>query len=347
MSAGSQKVFVVLIAAMVLLVGAGVGHGQEAGQPTGFERASAAADRHSDRLIARKVVVGTAVGQATDGDHVVKVYAKRAGAKLPDSLDGVDVDVDVTGRIRATHHRPGHDRGGDPAPEPDPGLSPTSVWPRPVPIGISTGNVGECSAGTIGARVRDNSGNVYALSNNHVYALENDASIGSSVLQPGRYDTGCAVNSANILGQLSDYTPIRFGGAVNYVDAAIARTSTGNLGASTPPGGYGSPSSQTLAPSLGQSVTKYGRTTGQTTGTVVGVDVTLQVGYYSGTALFENQIAVQGKGQFSRSGDSGSLIVSGSGSRPVGLLFAGGGKYTFANEIDRVLADFNVTVDAG
>ena len=67
--------------------------------------------------------------------------------------------------------------------------------------------MGECSAGTIGARVIDSVGYVYALSNNHVYALENTASIGSDVLQPGRYDTNCAIDPNDIIGQLSDFEP--------------------------------------------------------------------------------------------------------------------------------------------
>jgi hypothetical protein len=74
-----------------------------------------------------------------------------------------------------------------------------------VPIGISTGNAGECSAGTISARVLKN-GAYYALSNNHVYALENDAAIGSGVLQPGLYDTRCNYSSSNVIGNLTAFS---------------------------------------------------------------------------------------------------------------------------------------------
>ncbi len=52
-------------------------------------------------------------------------------------------------------------------------LDPTSRFNRPVPIGVSTGHPA-ITAGTIGARVTDGV-NVYALSNNHVYADENTA----------------------------------------------------------------------------------------------------------------------------------------------------------------------------
>ena len=90
-------------------------------------------------------------------------------------------------------------------------------------IGTSTGNINSCSAGTIGARVTDGR-RVFALSNNHVYALENNAPLGSEVLQPGRYDTNCSVNQDDVLGTLASYVPIVFStSASNSVDAAIAR----------------------------------------------------------------------------------------------------------------------------
>lgn len=110
-----------------------------------------------------------------------------------------------------------------------------------MPIGVSTGNVNECSAGTIAARVKDASGNVYALSNNHVYALENRAPIGSEILQPGLIDTRCALRGNNVIGTLSRFVPIDFTGGPNAVDAAIALSSTSLLGNATPSGGYGIP----------------------------------------------------------------------------------------------------------
>src|SRR5918995_304891 len=138
-----------------------------AGAP-GLAQAIAAQERHTDALLALDGVVGTA---ATDrhGVGAVAVLTARAGvAGIPDSLDGVDVVVIVTGPISAILPKaPGG--GGK--------VDPKSRFARPVPIGVSTGNVGECSAGTIGARVRSGA-NVYALSNNHVYARENAAPIG-------------------------------------------------------------------------------------------------------------------------------------------------------------------------
>ncbi len=217
-----------------------------------------------------------------------------------------------------------------------------------MPIGVSTGNIGECWAGTIGARVKDSAGNVYALSNNHVYALENAAPIGSDVLQPGLYDTHCLLNGNTVLGTLDRFVPIDFTGGTNTVDAAIALSSTGLLGNTTPPGGYGTPNSVTATASLGQAVQKYGRTTSLTTGNITGINATVTVGYGSGNALFVNQIIVSSNKPFVKAGDSGSLLVTNDASAyPVGLLFAGSasGKYAIVNEIGDVLTSFGVTID--
>lgn len=309
------------------------------GQPPGLAKALAAQARHTDRLLRIGGVVGTAVGFGSDGQGQVQLFTKAAGVRgLPASLDGVPVSVVVTGEIRSLPAVAN-------APAAANSVNRKARFARPVPIGVSTGNQGECSAGTIGARVKSGS-TTYALSNNHVYALENDAPIGSNVLQPGRYDLNCASGSNALLGKLTRFVAIQFSAnANNRVDAAIAAAPTTNLGRSTPSDGYGTPRAATIAAALNQTVRKYGRTTGQTTGSVVGLNATVNVGYGSGTARFVGQIVIRGKGQFSRGGDSGSLIVNGS-NRPVGLLFAGSSNgYTFANQIGDVLSALGVTID--
>jgi hypothetical protein len=184
---------------------------------------------------------------------------------------------------------------------------------------------------------------IYALSNNHVYANENAASEGDPVLQPGAYDGGTV--SQHTIGTLADFEPIFFGGSNNTIDAAIAECSTDTLGNSTPSGGYGIPSSSTVAPSLRMKVQKYGRTTGSTRGRIAGVNATVNVTYDSGTARFVNQILIT-PGTFSGGGDSGSLVVTDNSScNPVGLLFAGSPYMTVANPIGPVLSRFGVTID--
>jgi hypothetical protein len=322
--------------------------------PPGFAQAIAAQEANTDRLLAVQGVVGTGVGVDARGQAAVVIMTDDVGVRgLPRQLDGVSVVVKVTGRFRAVHHREGHtggpgggeDGGGDPA------IDRTARFDRAVPIGVSTGNNTSCSAGTIGARVTDGS-KVYALSNNHVYALENNANIadlGDSIAQPGRFDTGCTEVTENQIGSLSAFVPLHFDGSDNTVDAAIAESSTGDLDNGTPPDGYGIPSSATVGAFLGQLVQKYGRTTGPTSGTVAALNATVNVGYDSGTARFVGQIIVDGdKGGFLNAGDSGSLLVDqGSPAHPVGLLFASGrgGKIAIASPIDLVLGAFGVTID--
>ena len=57
------------------------------------------------------------------------------------------------------------------------------------------------------------------------------------------------------------------------MDAALALSSTANVGTSTPADGYGTPSPVTTQAFVGQPVQKYGRTTGLQLGNVAGVNV--------------------------------------------------------------------------
>jgi hypothetical protein len=317
----------------------------------GIQRAMDVQNRHTAKLMAKSDVVGTATGLTDDNVPAILVFTKKAlkAGVIPQSLEGIPVVVEVTGEI-VTMKKGGSGPGGGTV------LTPTSRWPRPVPIGVSTGNAGECSAGTIGARVKDNK-NVYALSNNHVYALENAAQTGSEVLQPGRYDTGCVYDSTNSIGTLSSYVHINFNnvtcpanpGDCNTVDAAIALSDTGKLGNSTPLNGYGTPSSVTAAAYVGQPVQKYGRTTGLTKGTVTGINGTVNVSYGTpGNAIFTGQVIIGSSRPFLKAGDSGSLVVTDdANANPVGLVFAGSGsgKLAIANPISEVLSSFGVTID--
>ena len=237
-----------------------------------------------------------------------------------------------------------------------------------------------CSGGTLGARLVDDKGtpttaddDYYALSNAHVYAQEGSdtveivggvvvpkpASTSDRILQPGRIDLspGCGtadeINDA-VIGTLANWVAISFS-SDNTVDAAIAATTTSDVGTATPAGGYGEPKSTTLsaAAALGQNVQKYGRTSSYTTGTITVINVTVNVGYDNGVATFVDQIFIEGdKGSFLKSGDSGSLLVINGGGddrKPVGLLFAsskmGNGKFAWANEIGNVLTAFGVAID--
>lgn len=91
---------------------------------------------------------------------------------------------------------------------------------RPIPIGVSVGNLLSCPAGTLGCIVEKNTAR-YILSNNHVLARLNSAAIGEWVEQPGLADDyppcveppvdGCTPRVA----RLSDYEPLKFDGSDN------------------------------------------------------------------------------------------------------------------------------------
>lgn len=300
-----------------------------------FGAALAAHARHAHSLLDRFGVVGVGIGADPEGEPVIKVFTSEAGIPgIPGVLDGIAVNTKVTGRFYALQ-------------------STTDRWPRPVPIGVSTGHPA-ITAGTIGARVKDSANNVYALSNNHVYAAVNSANIGDPVLQPGAYDGGTAPD--DVIGTLAMYQTIAMCNwfwfwytcpTINTIDAAIARSRTDLLGNSTPDHSY-TPTTEIEEPSVGQLVKKYGRTTGLTTGTVDAVSLTVDVCYDDlcyDIARFGDQISII-DGTFSAGGDSGSLIVTQNENHPVGLLFAGSDTNTLANRISTVLNTFGVTIDS-
>ena len=293
-------------------------------------------DRHTDRLLAIPGAVGTATGLTEEGKSAIVVFittnALAKSARIPTSIEEVPVIIKVTGMFVAL-------------------TDPTTRQSRPVPIGVSTGHP-DITAGTIGARVTDGT-NVFALSNNHVYANINEAKIDDSALQPGPFDGG--EDPADKIGELADFEPLLFDGSNNTIDAAIAVSSTDQLGNSTPTDdGYGTPNKATVSATLNQAVKKYGRTTGLTKGDVYAINVTVDVCYKARgpyrcnsnfIARFVDQIAIT-PGSFSSGGDSGSLIVTDDANKnPVGLLFAGSSTHTLANPIGLVLSRFNVTID--
>jgi hypothetical protein len=343
-----RRLFQALFAAVVtlcILAFSGVLSAQGQSQAA-FERVKEVQERHTAELMARPGVVGTAVGLSESNQPAVLVLLEEAGAVgIPAQLEGVPVQRIFTGKIEALGARkapPGKGKG-----KPRTSIDPTARFDRPVPIGVSTGNANEISAGTIACRVVDGDGNVYALSNNHVYARENQAQVHEEeeVLQPGRYDGG--IPGLDHLGWLSAYVSLDFTDLPNTVDAAIAVSSLDDLGNSTPANGYGTPSSGITAAEIGMAVQKYGRTTSLTKGTVTGINAVVNVGYSSGPALFVNQIIVESRKPFIKAGDSGSLLVTDPGNSPVGLLFAGdaSGKLAVANDIDAVLGAFGVSID--
>lgn len=300
-----------------------------------------AQDRHTEALMRTPGVLGTAVTLLADGRAGIDVFVLDDTPRgIPEALDNVPVRVRVTGRLMA--------------------LSDPTSRLRPAPVGFSVGHP-LITAGTIGARVVNATGQVFALSNNHVLAASNDANIGDPILQPGPFDGG---TSADQIATLSAFRVIDFSGANNVMDAAIAVSDATMLGNATPADdGYGLPGNRIFGDAnsdrvfddktqlLGLSVMKYGRTTKLTRAAITGINATVDICYEVlviicvKAARFTDQLVIVQTG-FSGGGDSGSLIVADNTDRnPVALLFAGSNTETIANRIDLVLNHFNVSID--
>jgi len=218
---------------------------------------------------------------------------------------------------------------------------------RPAPCGISAGNF-RISAGTLGVLARGRRGarrnRILALSNNHVFAASNAGRAGDAILQPGAADQGR--NPQDRIAILEKWVPIKFGNSdINYVDCATGwcwsrRVRRDFLYRSTAGSRYFRVNGRPVRARTGMMVGKSGRTTGLTLGRIYDTSANIRVNFgRAGVANFRDQITVRGnRGDFSRPGDSGSLIWSWDrGRSAVGLLFAGGNGYTFGNKIHRVL----------
>jgi len=282
-------------------------------------------------------VVGVGIGEKISGESetgepcvTVYVMAKvprrevASDALVPASVEGVATDVVAVGELVAQPYRGRY---------------------RPAPGGASVGHV-RITAGTLGCVVKRGTKR-FILSNNHVLANSNVARAGDSIVQPGPYDGGRAPRDT--IAKLAQFVPIRFGGsAPNAVDAAIATPVAAT--AVTPANiWYGRVSASTVVPQLNLLVKKAGRTTQRTRGRISGVNASVRVNYgTSGVALFRGQVIIVSltSQPFSQGGDSGSLIVTDAGAKPVGLLFAGSASHTIANPIRAVLSALNVQIQS-
>jgi len=292
-----------------------------------FVSAMAAQNRATDALLQKLLVIGTGSPANAVGKLVIVIYTEREGiAGLPTSIEGIPTRVVVAGTVEA-YSKPAI------TPNAKPGGGGT------LQMGTSTGNDLECASGTLGCVVVKG-GVDYFLSNNHVFARENDGSIGERIDAPGRYDGKPLCAQTPQIATLSQFQNISFNNN-NTVDCAIARPISGLNYTAVTAGGY-DPSSTVVSPAVGLAVKKTGRTSRLTHGNIQAINVTIQVQYSGGIAVFVNQI--QTPGSFQRSGDSGSLMVTETGNNPVGLCFAGGSGASFANPIGPVLQAMGATV---
>ena len=233
----------------------------------------------------------------------------------------------------------------------------TTTLDRPIELGVSGGNINSfggsggrrfCFSGTLGSLVGDMTNTQYVLSNNHVLADFNKAKPGQLIVQPGLVDTGpvCTKIQSDAVATFSRAVKIKFGGAKNMVDAAIAAVTPGDVSADILNIG-GIAGSPVDTPTVGLGIQKMGRSSCLTMATISAVSMNGKINYGGGKiAKFVNQIVINSSG-FSSAGDSGSLIVTQDACpKAVGLLFAGSadGSTTVANPITAVLDGLKIAM---
>ena len=249
----------------------------------------------------------------------------------------------------------------------------------PIELGTSGGNINDtngkfCCSGTLGSLVVRN-GTYYILSNNHVMAksdtgIAGTGNTGDAITQPGLIEVNCQSSSTHTVANLSEFFNLETG-PIPKIDAALAQVASGAVDTSgnilllgstltngvpdpgAPASGAGLTPTQAIAFPHNGAVAKSGRTTGLTCSTILGTNVASSVAYYAHcgdtnaafTVNYTDLIAVNG-GDFSASGDSGSLIVTQDTAEAVALLFAGSDTDTVGNPITDVLPDFPGTGNA-
>ncbi len=199
------------------------------------------------------------------------------------------------------------------------------------------------TAGTLGGFVED-ARRYYALSNNHVLADCDAASVGDAIWQPGPYDM--RQGRHQVIAHLSRWIPLD-PARTDGLDAAIAELD-GEVHEFLPfeYAGIGELDPRVITDRYAVTrVIKRGRTTGVTRGKVSAFELDgVQLDY--GTRLesriitFDDQLEfvhVDRRRAFSQGGDSGSLIIDQATRRPYALLYGGGPD---AAGVDRTLAHF-------
>ncbi|MFA5881743.1 MAG: hypothetical protein WC834_06050 [Eubacteriales bacterium] len=337
-----------------------------------MEKARSACDKHKNKLLAMKNVVGVGIGYkesvaASTGAApklgvVVLVKKKMPETELgaqhivPKDLDGIVTDVIEVGELRLLNRT---ERGA------------------PAQPGVSIGHY-KISAGTFGAVVHDRqTGEPLILSNNHVLAngtngQDNRSKIGDPILLPGPHDGGTLDN--DVFGRLYRFKPFQKTYAETSCPKAAAAEFWANAlfrlvapayvvkvkrqseGENTIDAALAKPVNPAkLNPQIleigevkgvaeaevGMPVIKSGRTTGVTEGSIMAVHTTVQVEMGDGEqAVFHDQIIAT---PMSQGGDSGSLVLDDK-RRAIGLLFAGSDKTTVFNRIQNVMDQLDITI---
>ncbi len=168
-----------------------------------IEQAVQAKQENTNELLAKRNVVGVGVGfknalGESEGEEsvVVLVQSKKPVDALteddiiPSEINGVRTDVVEIGIMRAQQ------------------VNPRQRFRPIIQPGASMAHF-RVGAGTLGAVLRHRqTGEVFLLSNNHVFANSNDAAIGDPILQPGALDGGNRSN--DVVAQLAEFRALAY-----------------------------------------------------------------------------------------------------------------------------------------
>lgn len=289
-------------------------------------------ESYNNELLNKQGVEGTAVGEKWEngkptGEQAILVFVQKKHSQksitspntltafsakdlIPSQIEGIPTDVIEVGNITKQN---GY-----------------KTKTRPIRPGFSCGH-GLSTAGTIGGIFLDLNNKPVILSNNHVIANENKAAAGDAIYQPGPADQ--PKNRSNIIANLHKFVKLNNhnniqDSAIAYLDQSIVLSDLINdvyPDINQRLQGFGQAQ-------VGQMVQKCGRTTGYTTGRVLGLNASFSIQYDFGMARFNKCIVLSA---MSQGGDSGSIIQDMQGNA-VGLLFAGSDRVTIANPIDIV-----------
>jgi hypothetical protein len=221
---------------------------------------------------------------------------------------------------------------------------------RPVGIGASLAHP-LVRAGTLGAFVSGERGEVRILSANHVVAAENAGRPDDPILQPGRKDGGR--NPRDVVGYLAAVAALDRG-ELNSVDCAlVAPDPTVRFDTATLAGVGTLAGVDDALPDEDELVEKLGRTTGHTHGRITNFEMTpVRLDYPSGVYAFDRLWEVEGTDRaFSRPGDSGALVFRSRDRAARGMIIGGtaagaanGTGLSYVTAMGRILRRLNVSL---
>jgi hypothetical protein len=308
--------------------------------------------QRTEKTLAAAQITGIIVDEVNDIVHVATKNAlgPRRVKPFPKSLHGTAINY--IGHVVV-----------EPNP---PSVPPSSQLPRnpwylhngKIACGSSVTSAPIHGAGTMGCLVRLPDGTLCGLTNNHVTGDCNHTVRGMYILAPAPVDADPQGPAPLAIGRHHSFVQLASGDPLQTIPqeldvALFAIEEEGSVTSMQGNGFYDTPNA-IVPPSGMMKVKKVGRTTGITTGTVLGQYQTpFAIPYrsprFNGLVYFDHPFAVQSDDDrpFSAPGDSGSLVVMADESASVGILFAGAGNVSVMMPLERVIAAFGARLESG